>query len=159
SASLVRYITAMLFLIIISDAYQPRSQTALKVFTRSTRLLHPISIRLALDCYLGGRAADCDLIGFRDLIWEKQCRTWCATGSGWIHSWAQSQGCLTVITLSWHNWIEVVFEMDPDQGTGSAEWLVVAALVTTTIVLAVAACLEWHRPRIPSHEGGARDCR
>jgi hypothetical protein len=31
-----------------------------------------------------------------------------------------------VVTLFWHDWIEAVFRVDPDQGKGSAEWLVVA---------------------------------
>jgi hypothetical protein len=32
-------------------------------------------------------------------------------------------GCLAVVTLFWHDWIEAVFGVDPDSGNGSAEWL------------------------------------
>jgi hypothetical protein len=33
-------------------------------------------------------------------------------------------GCLAVVTLFWHDWIEVIFGVDPDKGNGSAEWLI-----------------------------------
>jgi hypothetical protein len=73
----------------------------------------------------------------------------------WLESvLGSATGCLTVVTLSWHNWIEDILGTDPDQGNGSAEWLVVAALVIATIILTIVARLEWRRARLPSHEGG-----
>ena len=33
---------------------------------------------------------------------------------------------LLVLTLIWHDWIEIVFGVDPDQRSGFAEWLIVA---------------------------------
>lgn len=54
-------------------------------------------------------------------------------------------GILFVITLVWHNWIEIIFNIDPDQGSGLLEWLVVGALLVVTIVLFVLARYEWRK--------------
>jgi undecaprenyl pyrophosphate phosphatase UppP len=64
----------------------------------------------------------------------------------WLESILGSiTGCLAVVTLFWHDWIEVVFGVDPDHGSGSAEWLVVVVLLIVTIILAACARLEWRR--------------
>ncbi len=47
-------------------------------------------------------------------------RFWLETAPGSI------TGCLAIVTLFWHDWIEAVFGVDPDRGNGSAEWLIVA---------------------------------
>ena len=54
-------------------------------------------------------------------------------------------GILFVITLVWHNWVEIIFNVDPDQGSGLLEWLVVGALLVVTIVLFVLARYEWRK--------------
>jgi len=58
-------------------------------------------------------------------------------------------GIITTIaflyTLVTPDWIEAVFHVDPDAGNGSAEWLVVGALVAVTVALFVAAGYEWRR--------------
>jgi len=54
-------------------------------------------------------------------------------------------GILFVITLVWHDWIEIIFNVDPDQGSGLLEWLVVGALLVVTIVLFVLAGYEWRK--------------
>ena len=54
-------------------------------------------------------------------------------------------GILFVITLIWHNWAEIIFNVDPDQGSGLLEWLVVGALLVVTIVLFVLARYEWRK--------------
>jgi hypothetical protein len=38
-----------------------------------------------------------------------------------------------------------VFNVDPDSGNGSLEWLIVVALAVVTVVFAVLARLEWRR--------------
>lgn len=50
-----------------------------------------------------------------------------------------------LLTLIWRDWIEVVFEVDPDGGDGSLEWLVVLALLVTSATLAMLARAEWRR--------------
>jgi DMSO/TMAO reductase YedYZ heme-binding membrane subunit len=55
---------------------------------------------------------------------------------------------LAVITIFWHDWIETIFGVDPDKGSGTAEWLVVLALLTITSALAAAARVEWRRARL-----------
>jgi len=57
-------------------------------------------------------------------------------------------GILAVVTLFWHDWIEVIFGVDPDKGNGSAEWLVVVVLLVVTATLAVGARIEWRRARL-----------
>ena len=56
-------------------------------------------------------------------------------------------GFLTVLTLFTREWIEAVFNVDPDGGDGSLEWLIVVALAVVTVVFAVLARLEWRRMR------------
>jgi undecaprenyl pyrophosphate phosphatase UppP len=64
----------------------------------------------------------------------------------WLESVLGSTTCiLAVITLFWHDWIEIIFGVDPDQGNGSAEWLVVVILFIVTSVLVLGARLEWRR--------------
>lgn len=57
-------------------------------------------------------------------------------------------GILFVITLVWHDWIEIIFNVDPDQGNGSLEWLIVAALLVVTIILFILASYEFRKARI-----------
>jgi hypothetical protein len=57
-------------------------------------------------------------------------------------------GAVAIITLFWHDWIEIIFGVDPDEGNGSAEWLVVVILLAVTVVLALSARLEWRRARL-----------
>ena len=67
-------------------------------------------------------------------------------GRFWLEtSLAIVTGILFVITLVWHNWVEIIFKMDPDQGSGLLEWLVVGTLLVVTIALIVLARYEWHK--------------
>lgn len=54
-------------------------------------------------------------------------------------------GFLTVLTLFTREWIETVFNVDPDGGDGSLEWFIVIALAVVTVVFVVLARLEWRR--------------
>jgi hypothetical protein len=58
---------------------------------------------------------------------------------------AAATGLLALITALWHDWIELVFGVDPDAGNGAAEWLVVVVLVAVTAALALAARYERRR--------------
>jgi hypothetical protein len=51
-------------------------------------------------------------------------------------------GGLFVLTLFWHDWLEVL-GLDPDKHNGTAEWLIVAGLFVLFVAFAVSARLEW----------------
>jgi hypothetical protein len=52
---------------------------------------------------------------------------------------------LFLLTLISRNWIELVFGVEPDEGNGSLEWLIVGALFVASVVLIAAARAEWQR--------------
>ncbi|CAM4297303.1 ABC transporter permease [Kibdelosporangium persicum] len=54
-------------------------------------------------------------------------------------------GLMTIVTLLWRDWIEILFDSGPDQGSGAFEWLIVGVLALVTIILAVAARYEFRR--------------
>jgi len=68
-------------------------------------------------------------------------RFWLETGMAIV------TGILFVITLVRRDWIEAIFNIDPDQGNGSLEWLIVGALLVVTIALFALASYEWRRAR------------
>ena len=51
---------------------------------------------------------------------------------------------LSVLTLIWHDWLEA-FGLEPDHHSGEAEVLIVLALLTCSVALAVTAGLEWRK--------------
>ena len=54
---------------------------------------------------------------------------------------------LSLATIVWRNWIELVFGADPDGGSGALESLILAALVLMTVTCSTLAQLEWRRAR------------
>jgi len=68
-------------------------------------------------------------------------RFWLETGLAIV------TGILFIITLIRRDWIEAIFNIDPDQGNGTLEWLIVAALLVVTIALFALASYEWRRAR------------
>jgi hypothetical protein len=66
----------------------------------------------------------------------------------WVEiAMALSSANLAVITLIWPDWIELAFHVDPDQGSGGLEWLIVAVLATTSLTTAGLAGLRWRHWR------------
>ena len=66
--------------------------------------------------------------------------------------WVESAAAITTVilaavTLVWPEWIEAVFGVDPDGGSGAAEVAVVGVLAIITLALAGAAGREWRRAR------------
>jgi peptidoglycan biosynthesis protein MviN/MurJ (putative lipid II flippase) len=57
-------------------------------------------------------------------------------------------GIMTIVTLISREWIEVVFGVDPDNGSGALEWLIVAILAAATLIFGMLARQEWRRPRV-----------
>jgi DMSO/TMAO reductase YedYZ heme-binding membrane subunit len=66
-------------------------------------------------------------------------RFWIEVGLGLV-----SAG-LFAITLLWHDWIEIVFGVDPDEGSGLLEVIISAVFLTMTLVSAASSRLEWRR--------------
>lgn len=66
--------------------------------------------------------------------------------------WAQAAvsaaaAVLLVVTLISREWIEEIFGVDPDGGSGELEWLIVAGLAAVGFALGLTARREWRRPR------------
>jgi hypothetical protein len=58
---------------------------------------------------------------------------------------AVSSAALLVVTLVWHDWIEIVFRVDPDHGSGWLEWLIVVAASALALASSISARREWRR--------------
>ena len=54
---------------------------------------------------------------------------------------------LLLMTLVWTEWIEIVFRVDPDRGSGRAEWLIVALASAASVIFAICARIEWRQER------------
>jgi len=57
---------------------------------------------------------------------------------------AGTAGILFLVTLVWRDWLEM-FGIEPDGGSGAAEWLVVGGLLAISIVFGGTALREWRR--------------
>jgi hypothetical protein len=66
-------------------------------------------------------------------------RFWPESGLGVITA------VMFLVTLVRRDWIEAVIGVDPDQHSGSLEWLIVGALLVATVALFALARYEWRR--------------
>ena len=56
---------------------------------------------------------------------------------------ALTSAALAIITLIDAEWIELVFGVDPDHGSGLLEWVIVIAAITVTALLSWLARCDW----------------
>ena len=68
-------------------------------------------------------------------------RFWVEAGLGVVTA------VLAVVTLIWPQWIELVFHVDPDQGSGSLESAIVWAALVATVIVSAITRVEWRRAR------------
>jgi hypothetical protein len=54
---------------------------------------------------------------------------------------------LTVLVVAWPDWIERVFGVDPDAGSGASEWGIALAFIVVTLTLAALTGRTWRRDR------------
>ena len=66
-------------------------------------------------------------------------RFWIEAGCGSL------SGFLAILTIFWHDWIEVLTGFDPDHHNGSFEWMIVAGLFLLCVGSGAAAWFEWRR--------------
>jgi undecaprenyl pyrophosphate phosphatase UppP len=52
-------------------------------------------------------------------------------------------GVLGIVTIFWHDWIEILTGRDPDQHNGSVEWILVVALLAVAVAAGLAARRHW----------------
>ena len=58
--------------------------------------------------------------------------------------------CLALLTVVWPDWVELLFGVDPDHGSGRLEWVFVAALAVSAVAASVATRAEWLRSAPPA---------
>ena len=61
---------------------------------------------------------------------------------------AAAVSLLAGFTALHHDWIEVVFGVDPDSGSGLIEWALVAVSAVISVTFAAVAYRKWNRARI-----------
>jgi hypothetical protein len=50
---------------------------------------------------------------------------------------------LLVVTLIWRDWLEIVFGVDPDRGSGEVEWAIVGLGALGALIFAALARADW----------------
>ncbi len=54
---------------------------------------------------------------------------------------------LFAVTLIWSQWIELVLQIDPDEGSGSLEWWIMAGAALLALAAILLARADWRRLR------------
>jgi hypothetical protein len=55
---------------------------------------------------------------------------------------------LFVLTLITREWVEIIFRVDPDGGSGALEWALALGVGTVAVASGVVAWLEYRRPTL-----------
>ncbi|MDQ2741899.1 MAG: ABC transporter permease [Chloroflexota bacterium] len=66
----------------------------------------------------------------------------------WIESaTALASATLLAVTLITRTWVEKIFKVDPDQGSGSLEWIIIGVALMVTVASVTLAGSEWRSRR------------
>jgi hypothetical protein len=65
---------------------------------------------------------------------------------GWGGALGLCTAVLGVVTLVWHDWIETVFGVDPDAGSGAFEVLIVIVCFAVTLAFWRLAWIDRRKP-------------
>jgi hypothetical protein len=64
----------------------------------------------------------------------------------WLEVASSSVSALLAgLTLMWPSWIEFIFHVDPDRGSGLLEWFIVVISLMVSLCVAALARREWVR--------------
>jgi hypothetical protein len=64
----------------------------------------------------------------------------------WLEACLATAFCLlAALTAVWPDWIEEIFHVDPDQGSGALEWMIVVVFGIVGVSSVVMARREWLR--------------
>jgi hypothetical protein len=75
----------------------------------------------------------------------------------WIElALAVGSALLVALTLVSREWIEVIFGVDPDGGSGALEWAVVGTLLLASLTFSILARADWKRICLPEPESARR---
>jgi hypothetical protein len=75
----------------------------------------------------------------RPVVGNLRPRFWIMSGLGFVSA------LLGVLTLFEAEWIEVVFGLDPDGGSGALEWSIVTVGLLLSLLSSLIARSEWRR--------------
>ena len=69
-------------------------------------------------------------------------------GRVWVETaMAALSAAATLLTLAWPQWIEGLFDMEPDAGSGETEWGISIGLAVATLAFVTRAAWAWRRHR------------
>jgi hypothetical protein len=63
---------------------------------------------------------------------------------------AAASGLLCVLTLIQRDWVELIFGVDPDHGSGALEWAIVGGLAALAVLCAALAVIERRHTSTPA---------
>jgi hypothetical protein len=64
----------------------------------------------------------------------------------WLEAAGSSVSAVLLgVTLVWPGWIELVFRVDPDRGSGLLEWFIAVVSLIVSVFASVLARREWRR--------------
>lgn len=89
--------------------------------------------------------------------WSQRSLSMRRVGTGlWVQlALAVGSAVLLVGTLAWPDWIEIVFRVDPDHGSGWLEWAIISVAFTLMVTCSASARRHWRASRPAAVGDGA----